>query len=178
MKNLDIGMNDFYRFFRTKVRDSVLSNLFGSNEDAMKYLEEELPKWLWRVIPLLESNSKSPGWMKFGDLIEKLYYQLRKHKLLFLQPFLAQLLEYSVVIMYNKYFFEKAREFGFHDEFETIIGLDLDSSGEIGDEPEEEVSEENEEIETPDDYLSTPEEPETEKDYGEPSEDAHTESDV
>lgn len=132
-KVVSINTNDFYRFFRKKVRDSVLNDIFGGDKDVMAWVNDVLPEILLTVIPKLEKNLKASGWMKFNSLNEIIYNELVKYKLSFLQPFITELLQYAVISIYQKHFMDKMKSLGLHDKFEKAVGLDFDESGEIGD---------------------------------------------
>lgn len=127
---ISIDEKDFYREFRSRVRDPLVESLTGRSDNVAltlkELLEEELPKFLFGLIKKLEFTGK-PGIGKFTSAILHLSKFLEEKDLAWATPWLVPLIQTSVRIMYQSYFEEWFDKHGLEDSLETLVGFELSS---------------------------------------------------
>lgn len=135
MKTTSIKANDFFRWFRKKVRDPLVAAT-GLTNNQKSFIDETLAMELYQRITRIENQSKNlTGLQKMNLLITEVQHLVIPQGLKELMPVVKLWAEQAVLYIYKTYFMEKFKSMGMHDWLEAFLGEDLDQDSDIGGKP-------------------------------------------
>lgn len=147
-KLASLNLNDFCRFFRTKMRDPIIAKALDSISDvhiknkANHYFDSEIAKRLYAEIEKAEFNTGLSGVQKKGMIDAGLWSYLNEIGLTVLFPILAAKLQELLLGMYKEYYLAKFTRYGLEEYVEAITKMDIDGDGDIAGIPTTPPSEE------------------------------------
>lgn len=141
MKKTDVNLNDFYVWFRKKVRDPLVQRIKDVDPKVEEALDTVIPQVIFDEITRRETNPRLAGVRKTLSVIGRLIQVLESYNVTWLAPILIPAIEGAVRFIYRKYFETVADKFGFESKLEEWFGAELDSGDkEPEKEPEKDTS--------------------------------------